>query len=114
MESSLPAPPQLSSDQASLLPQIDTRTAPPDRPSPCLELRNAMEESLVRLRKDLKIFQQRQEAWFRCEHGEDLFGDSVFEQKINPVAVELRSGLIRANEGLSKIANATGIEFNGD
>ena len=111
----LPVPHEQTSDPGYQSPPSDTQTAPADPPLRCLELENALEESLIRLRQDIRLMQQRQEAWYRCVHGEDLFGSAASGHSSSKVAgIQMRCGLAELNRGLSTIVKTAGLHLGGD
>lgn len=59
--------------------------------------------------------QQRQEAWYHCVHGEDLFGSAASGHSSSKVTgIQMRSGLAELNRGLSHIVRALGVQCGGN
>jgi hypothetical protein len=112
MESILQASPQPTSEAVTLSPPSDTATEPPEQPDKCAIFADAMRESMVTIKREMLLFQERQEQWFRCRNGLTLSqGGASQTPGVFNAAQSLLVGQAMMTSGFDQIAFSTGLKI---
>ena len=113
-EFTLPVSPQQTTGTDTALKSSGTAMEPPKPPDACQMQADALRGAMAECKRAMKLVQERQEAWFRCRHGVDLYEAIGVSQTAYDQAILMQSAAGMMTLGLERLSERIGIRIEAE